>query len=170
MTSELEQIRDEYEALQKAKRKSEELSERISKKLEAHLEKYIEYKTQKEELDAQVKLLKDKMEDEQSHLLALLTTIEGQNYRSKVFGTAYIKREKQFAMPKILEDKQKLFDYLKERGMLEDMQTINSRKFNSWCKKEVEAKEQMGDVGFVPPGVEEPFEKETLIVNVKREK
>lgn len=54
------------------------------------------------------------------------------------------------------EDKKKFFDYLREKGIFEEMVSVNSRTLSAFVKREVEIAEEEGRVGFTPPGLTPP--------------
>jgi hypothetical protein len=64
--------------------------------------------------------------------------------------------------PKTPEARQEFFNYLRERGLFEDMITVNSQTLNSFFRAEQEAALDRGDVDFKMPGIEEASMVKTL--------
>ena len=60
------------------------------------------------------------------------------------------------------DEKQKFFDYLRERKIFEDMVSVNSMRLNAWFKEEMEVAKQKGDFGFKVPGLPEPSSLEYI--------
>ena len=83
------------------------------------------------------------------------------------FGTISIKNTKSITQPASMEEKLKLFGYLREQGIFEEMVNVNSRTLSSWANKEIEAKEKEGVFGWVPPGLKPPETFASLAVRKK---
>jgi len=66
------------------------------------------------------------------------------------------------AQPATPEDKQALFDYLREKGEFDGMVSVNAQTLTSWARREIEAKKEAGVFGWLPPGLKEPNEYDTL--------
>lgn len=99
--------------------------------------------TKLEELEAQVmeafeKLDKRNFKSERAHAQFALS------YRSSV------------KIPALPENKQKFFDYLKARGVFEDMIGVNSNTLNRFYKDEFDAAKARNDFDFEIPGLEAP--------------
>lgn len=52
-----------------------------------------------------------------------------------------------------IEDKYKLFDWLKAQGTFEDVISVNAQKANSIYKEEFEAAQERGDIEFLTQGI-----------------
>ena len=116
-----------------------------------------------------VKALEDRVSDEKkilekmkSKILGYLDQFGKDKYQSE-YGT--VSRTKKFSVkvPKDEASKEKLFGWLKEKGIDMHYMTVNSISLNSLYKKELDA---MG-VDFEMPGVEEPTYYELLNVRSK---
>lgn len=66
------------------------------------------------------------------------------------------------SQPSTPEDKEALFNYLREKGEFEGMVSVNSQTLTSWARREIEAKKEAGVFGWLPPGLKEPNEYDTL--------
>lgn len=68
--------------------------------------------------------------------------------------------------PKSPEDKQAFFEYLKERGVYDDMISVNSRTLQAFYREEQEQAVRSGKVAteldFKIPGIDEPKMVQTL--------
>ena len=81
-----------------------------------------------------------------------------------------------YKTPKTVEEKQAFFEYYKAQGFDDgqDPETagweilgVNSAKLNSWCKAELERREEENDFGVEFPGLGEPSEVTKLSVRTK---
>jgi transcriptional regulator of heat shock response len=68
--------------------------------------------------------------------------------------TVFRKEKTSVRMPKTPEQREALFNYLREQGIFEQLVSINSQTLQSWYKHEVEARETAGQVGNIP-GIED---------------
>ena len=59
-------------------------------------------------------------------------------------------------VPRDPEAKAQFFDYLRDKGIFENMITVNSNTLNGYYKQELEIAVQQGNVDFSIPGLEEP--------------
>ena len=109
----------------------------------------------KNELEDRVKDLNTDIADVQARILEAMIEHEIPSVKGS-FGTVSVQYQKTFRQPATIEDKLKLFDYLREEGIFNDMVKVDSRTLSSWASKEVEAKERDGVIGWVPPGLEAP--------------
>lgn len=103
-----------------------------------------------------------KLEDQERKLLDLLRALEKTSYQSKV-GTFSVSHRLSVRIPGTPEARTAFFDYLKNRGLFEQMITVNSATLNSFYKNEFEiAKEQGDGMDFEMPGIGEPSISETI--------
>ena len=70
-------------------------------------------------------------------------------------------------VPKDLEAKLKLFDYLKGKGMFEEMVGVNSMTLNAFYKEQFEQEIEKGNVAWEMPGVGSPTMTKGLQVRKK---
>jgi hypothetical protein len=116
--------------------------------------------------DDQKKILSDTQSELDETENKLLLTMEelGMKSLKTDFGAFSIREQESFTQPETMDDKLQLFQYLQVQGIFEEMVSVNSRTLSSWAKKEVEAKEQRGEYGWVPPGLKAPSKFKTLSV------
>lgn len=88
-----------------------------------------------------------------------LLSIENIRMRGKLF---YKANNTSVKIPRTLEDKEKLFNFLREKGLFEQMVSVNSQTLNSLYKSLAEEALQQGNLDFKIPGVEEPTIYTTL--------
>lgn len=85
--------------------------------------------------------------------ISYLTALDLTSYKS-ANGTMTVTTRASYKLPKTWENKQALFDYLKEKGLYEEAVSVNSQWLNGFCKREVEAATEAGDLFFSVPGIE----------------
>jgi len=127
----------------------------------------LKIKDKRAEIDAK----KDELSELNGHLeelsitaVAALKELDRKNFQSK-HGTITRKEQWYVNMPKDLNAKRELFEYLKERGVFEDFATVNHNTLNSFFTEEWEAAEAKGPdaiVEFSIPGLEAPKCRESL--------
>jgi len=66
-------------------------------------------------------------------------------------GTFSFKVNETFRVPKTPEDRERFFNFLKEKEIYEDMITVNSATLNSWAKLEIE---NSTELDYQIPGLE----------------
>lgn len=104
----------------------------------------------------------------QAKLTDIMKLLERDSYDSPA-GRINIIQQYRYRMPDSLEDRAKLFDFMKARNEYDGLITVHSQTFNSYCKKLQEAAEKAGDgMYFVIPGVEAPSLFETIRVTRKK--
>lgn len=128
-----------------------------SKMLASLAHKLVEIREEKEFAQGEIKKLAEQEAKAEARLIDFmkdncLETVKGD------FGTVSLVFKKSIKMPENLHEKLKLFDYLKEVGIFEELVSVNSRSLNSWASKEIEEKESQGLLGWVPPGLKAPSE------------
>jgi hypothetical protein len=75
-------------------------------------------------------------------------------------GTAYTVNRYKYRVPKDLNAKRELFNFIKDRhgaDVADGLGTINYQSLNSFCKAEVEAELEKGNPNFKIPGLEDPL-------------
>ena len=75
-----------------------------------------------------------------------------------------LSKRKSVNQPATPEDKEALFNYLREKGEFDGMISINANTLASWAVREIEAKKEAGIFGWLPPGLKEPNERDTITV------
>lgn len=113
---------------------------------------------QREKIDAleeQVEAEKLVLKEMQNHIASILEAHEKQSYQS-AYGTVYFNETTSFKLPEGPENKQAFFQHLKQKGIFEDMVSVHSKTLNSYCKKELEAAIEQGNVTYKIPGIGDP--------------
>lgn len=98
----------------------------------------------------------DKYHEYEETLLELhryCSVLDKKEYASEKVGKFSFKYEEGYSLGADDVNREKFFNYLKERDMFDTLITVNSQSLNSFVKDEVAAKEDEGDFEFVPPGV-----------------
>ena len=110
----------------------------------------------------------ERLKELESKIQVAMDTLDMEKIPVKGFGTYFRKSNFSVKVPKSEVEREAFFGYLKERGIFENMVTVNSMTLNAWFKQEMEAAVEKGDVDFKIPGIEEPkafftlqFRKET---------
>ena len=112
-----------------------------------------------EKYDAEKKALSEKkkaLDDLDKEIIALMEKAEIKNY--KVDGVAQVIRTVRVSwnLPKSPEDRAAYFAFLKERGVFENLITVNSQTHSKFCKELLEGmaeEDPVAAAGFVIPGV-----------------
>lgn len=76
-------------------------------------------------------------------------------FRTK-FGSVKLVEKKSFKVPKDDVSKSAFMNYLRERGVFDDLVTVNSQSLNAWANEEIEARIIEGNFNFEIPGLESP--------------
>ena len=103
------------------------------------------------------------LEDCEHKILEFLTAAKLDKFSAPELGTTYIINRFTVRVPKTIEEKRALFDYIqKQHGddALMAMLSINSNSLNAFHKEELERKKE--DPLWSLPGVEEPTHQQTL--------
>lgn len=79
----------------------------------------------------------------------------------------YINRRLSFTVPKTPEQRAEFFNYLRDKGVFDNMITVNHQTLNSYCKAEFEAATGRGELASIP-GIAPPTEFESIGVRSKR--
>lgn len=123
--------------------------------------KVAELKKKKEEIEAQEKQISKEYHQECEVLLRMLEASELNSINAHGY-TFYIQSSMSVATPKSYEDKQALFNFLKELGIYDDYISVNSKTLNSLYNKLSEEALEKGIIEFSMPGIETPKEIKTL--------
>lgn len=125
------------------------------------IEKIKANRDQKEKLDEQLSELAREKETLEVKLIEYLKDSGMTSFKGP-HGQAIITKRKRVSQPATPEDKAAFFDYLKEQGLFEAMVSVNSNTLSSWAVTEIESKKKEGIFGWVPPGLKEPSEYESI--------
>lgn len=100
-------------------------------------------------------------------LVQNLTDLGKKSYASSV-GRFDVRSKAQVRVPKD-ESRHVFFEYLKEKGIFEDLITVNSQTLNAWYKEQLRVAEEAGALmDFKIPGIEEPELTATLAFTRKK--
>lgn len=120
-----------------------------------------ENRDKKEVLEAQISELSQEKEKLEQKLIEYLKD-NGMTSFKGPHGQIVINKRKRVNQPATPEDKAAFFSYLKEQGLFEAMVSVNSNTLSSWAVSEIESKKKEGVFGWVPPGLKEPSEYESI--------
>lgn len=96
-------------------------------------------------------------------ILSVLELMELDNFRAH--GLLFYKENRSsVTTPKTPEEKQKLFDFLHEKGIFLEFASVNSQTLNSLYKSLAEEAAEKGNYDFEIPGVGKPTSFTTLKV------
>ncbi len=108
-----------------------------------------------DELKKGVKVQEEALEQLERKIATVLEAHERQSFQSSR-GTVYFHETTSFKLPEGQDNKALFFQHLKEKGIFEDMVSVHSKTLNTYCKKELEAALEDGNVTFKIPGISEP--------------
>lgn len=89
-----------------------------------------------------------------------------ENFSSKSC-TVSVQQKTSVKVPKSPEQREAFFGYLKERGVFEDLITVNSQTLNSWYNAEKEEFDKTNPEVFAIPGLDDVNDYTTLSVRKK---
>lgn len=108
-----------------------------------------------------IKVLSEKLNEMKSKVLAYMEHYELEKQHIPGYGTLSITNRFSVRVPKG-DDKLKFFEFLKEKGVFEDMVTVNSQTLNSWYKEQLEEQLNAGNPDWMAPGIGEAKLSKTL--------
>jgi len=114
-----------------------------------------------EEMQDAVDVESKKLEALKRKCLAYLTQFGKSSEALPGVGTISMAKRLSISHPKEPEAKGAFFDFLKQKGIFEDMVTVNSQTLNSWYRQEFELAKDEGRLIEIP-GIGEPNYVETL--------
>lgn len=120
----------------------------------------------KKEIEDELKKAQEEVDKLESKILLIMKENSLPNFKGE-FGSISIKNNRSIKVPDTLEKKLEFFEYLKSKGIFEEMVSVHSKTLSSWFNAEVQAKESEGIFGFIPPGLSAPTEFQTLSVRKK---
>jgi hypothetical protein len=104
---------------------------------------------------------KTRLRELQEKLMYVLTQHGKKNYDSN-FGKVTVVRKLSVKCPKEPESRKAFFDYLKEKGIFEDLVTVHANTLNAFYKTEWENADPEQAVSFQMPGIGAPTYYEIL--------
>jgi len=133
----------------------EELSAVSLQEMNSMVEKLYSLKDEIAVLEDQVKTKNEEFRKIEARVLNLLEAT-GQNSYECASGKIVKTKRSSVKQPQTPEAKAAFYEWLKAKGDFENLISVNSRTLTSYVKKEIEALEEEGKFGFVPPGLEAP--------------
>lgn len=109
----------------------------------------------KEELELAAEAIGLELGQLKTKLLTFMEQFEKTSYKSK-FGNIIRVQKSSVKVPKDPESKAKFFEYLDQKGIKDDILTVNSNTLNSFYKAEKESAIAAGAEEFSIPGLEPP--------------
>jgi hypothetical protein len=119
---------------------------------------------EKIEAEARVTSISTKLEEMKRNFILSLENAGLTSMKVPEVGNFIVTNRYQVSMPKDQESREKFFAYLKERGIYDNMITVNSQTLNSFYKTTMEEAMEAGDVDFKIEGLSEPTLTKTLQV------
>jgi hypothetical protein len=129
-------------------------------------EKFADLKKEADELDDILKEKNEKVKEIGTQIINFLNEFKKPSWKTSR-GNFIISNRFTVPTPKSPEDKQAFFNYLKQKGIFEDMVTVHSQTLNGYYRQEMDAALDAGDVNFSIPGIEEPKYVQTLSMRKK---
>lgn len=121
--------------------------------LEAACANLRKLKDEKEEIEAILKEKSQEVRDVQTQINAMLEHEEMSSFKSKS-GTVVRTERWSVRTPKDPDSKALFFNYLKEKGLYEQMRTVNSQTLNAYFNQERKAAIEEGREPGELPGIE----------------
>ena len=112
-----------------------------------------EIKKQKDALDKQKKTLNLELTELQTKVGIELERNEINSIKSPNCSFSY-KDVQYFKVPQLETQKEEFFNYLKEKQVYGHLVSVGSQVLQSFCKSEIELKDEMGEYDFEIPGIE----------------
>jgi hypothetical protein len=129
-----------------------------------------EYKALRDVYDEKKKesnIAHEQMEASKATLMTLLSQAGKERYYVEDVGTVSVSKRMVVRMPRDLENKAKLIDYLRQKGIDLEFLTVNHNSLNSWYNEEARALAARG-LDPVVPGITEVESMEVLSVRKNR--
>ena len=124
--------------------------------LDQLVEDIFQQKSKIEEMEAVTSEENKKLQALENKAVLYLEELGRDSYKSPA-GSVGIQEKWRFALPKSEEDRVAFFSYLKEKGVFDQLITVNSNTYNSFVSKEWELAKESGEgLSFHIPGVPEP--------------
>lgn len=134
--------------------------------LEQKIKLYHEQKDAVEQAEAEVERRKKEMDNTGAWLQSFMDENQKTSYKS-TWGTLVLTTRYSVGMPKDPQKRTEFFSYLRDKGLFENMITVNHQTLNSYYKQEMEAALDKGDIDFKVPGIEEPSAHKTITLRKK---
>jgi hypothetical protein len=134
--------------------------------LSAACEQMYALKDEMKALEAAVKEKQSAYSDIERRVLA---TFEAHNLSNFECTSGKVIRSNRVSVkqPASPEAKAAFFEYLRSKGIFEEMVSVNSKTLAAYVKREIDQAELDGNMGFVPPGLERPTRFEFVALRKK---
>jgi predicted nuclease with TOPRIM domain len=125
------------------------------KEFEELIESAYTLKREKDELEAKAEEVGARLSGIQNQLITYMEEFDKTSYKSK-HGLIVRAEKMSVKVPKDPSAKEAFFNYLAEKGIKDDILTVNSKTLNSFYNAEMEAARERGETDFSMPGVDPP--------------
>lgn len=129
------------------------------KEFEALCTEMFEQRRKVEELEKQAKEASTILEELKTKVGAIMSEVGKEKYHVEGQGLIYFQNKRTASMPKDPAKRAEFFQYLKDKGIFEDLITVHSQTLTSFWNQEFEASQSPD---FKIPGIDEPSARKTL--------
>lgn len=119
------------------------------------VEKGYSLKNQIDQHEEEVKNLNEELKKTKNQILEVMK-LQNLSSMKHACGTVVVTSRFSVKNPATDEDKKMFYDYLRGKGIFEEMVSVHSAKLTSWYKAEMEVAKQDGNFGFKIPGIGDP--------------
>lgn len=123
-------------------------------------------KQKHEAVEQELSKISEEMDAKKQKIMSIFDSMGKEKHFVGGLGTLYIQNRFAVSMPPDPGKKREFFDYLRKKGIFEDLVTVNYQTLNAYYKKELDAAAEEGNESFVIPGIGEP--KLTKILAVRK--
>jgi hypothetical protein len=114
--------------------------------------KIAEMRVKEEELSRAKKEVTEALELEERKMMEMLEASGMTSYKSP-FGQVVLAFRTSVKTPKLPEEREAFFQWLRDKGLYDTMISVNSNSLNSLYKNELEEARDRGEVDFSIPGI-----------------
>jgi len=131
--------------------------------LEEDIAELVKLRTEHALKEREAKDIKAVFNEKQEKLKSKLEALEMDSYKGKA-GSFSFRMKEGFRVPKDMEAKKQFFSFLQEKGVFDELVSVNSQTLNSWAQAEIESALDAGNFDFQIPGLEKssPIPKYSL--------
>jgi len=140
---------------------SKTASEVTISELKQLCQKYKESRAEKEKIAAELKEQNKALAKIEAKIVEYLTENDMKNFSGE-FGQVSLTKRVSVKQPATPEAKAEFYSWLQAKGDFEHLISINSRTLTKYVRDEIEIKQQEGEYGFIPPGLEGPETTRTI--------
>ncbi len=120
--------------------------------MRAQVARIAELRSLENEINLTKKSLTAQLDEAEGRMLSMLEESQLKNFKSDV-GLVSASYRKSVQTPKTPEDRSSFFEYLKVKGLFDQMITVHSATLNSFYKTEFDEAAARGDDDFKIPGI-----------------